>query len=56
MEADVAAAIQSIGMRINYDLVTQTVKELIRTLSMQNKVVAYLSFMPGVVEINRTLN
>jgi len=56
MEADVAAAIQSIGMRINYDLVTQTVKEIDAELSYLKQDGGILIFMPGVVEINRTLD
>ncbi|KAN0098389.1 ATP-dependent RNA helicase-like protein A [Hyaloscypha variabilis] len=56
MEADVAAAIQSIGMRINYDLVNQTVKEIDAELSYLKQDGGILIFMPGVVEINRTLD
>ncbi len=32
VDSDVAAAIQGIGMRINYDLIVQTVKEISRTI------------------------
>jgi ATP-dependent RNA helicase DHX57 len=56
MDSDVAAAIQSIGMRINYDLVTQTVKEIDAELSHLKQEGGILIFMPGVVEISRTLD
>ncbi|KAE8447273.1 hypothetical protein EG329_010967 [Mollisiaceae sp. DMI_Dod_QoI] len=56
MDSDIAAAIQSIGMRINYDLVTQTVKEIDAELSHLKQDGGILIFMPGVVEINRTLD
>lgn len=56
MDPDVAAAIQSIGMRINYDLVLQTVKEIDAELSHFKQSGGILIFMPGVVEINRTLD
>ncbi|KAL3423423.1 ATP-dependent RNA helicase ucp12 [Phlyctema vagabunda] len=55
MDSDVAAAIQSIGMRINYDLVTQTVKEIDAELSHSKQTGGILIFMPGLVEISRTL-
>jgi len=56
MDSDVAAAIQSIGMRINYDLITQTVKEIDAELSYLKQDGGILIFLPGVVEINRTLD
>ncbi|KAF8853678.1 ATP-dependent RNA helicase-like protein A [Acephala macrosclerotiorum] len=56
MDSDIAAAIQSIGMRINYDLITQTVKEIDADLSHLKQDGGILIFMPGVVEINRTLD
>ncbi|CZR65068.1 related to helicases [Phialocephala subalpina] len=56
MDSDIAAAIQSIGMRINYDLITQTVKEIDADLSHLKQNGGILIFMPGVVEINRTLD
>lgn len=56
MDSDIAAAIQSIGMRINYDLVTQTVKEIDAELSYLHQDGGILIFMPGVVEINRTID
>lgn len=56
MDADVAAAIQSIGMRINYDLISQTVREIDAELSYAKKEGGILIFLPGVMEINRTLD
>ncbi|RDW94876.1 hypothetical protein BP5796_00639 [Coleophoma crateriformis] len=56
MDSDVAAAIQSIGMRINYDLVAQTVKEIDAELSHTGQEGGILIFMPGVMEISRTLD
>jgi ATP-dependent RNA helicase DHX57 len=55
MDPDIAAAIQSIGMRINYDLILQTVKEIDADLTHLKQDGGILIFMPGVVEINRTL-
>ncbi|TVY38975.1 putative ATP-dependent RNA helicase [Lachnellula occidentalis] len=56
MDADVATAIQSIGMRINYDLVMQTVKEIDADLTHLKQDGGILIFMPGVVEISRTID
>ncbi|KAH6723759.1 ATP-dependent RNA helicase-like protein A [Leptodontidium sp. MPI-SDFR-AT-0119] len=56
MDSDVAAAIQSIGMRINYDLISQTVKEIDAELSHLKQDGGILIFMPGVVEISRTMD
>lgn len=56
MDSDVITAIQSIGMRINYDLIAQTVKEIDAELSHANQDGGILIFLPGVVEINRTLD
>ncbi|KAG9236565.1 ATP-dependent RNA helicase-like protein A [Amylocarpus encephaloides] len=56
MDADVAAAIQSIGMRINYDLVSQTVKEIDADLTYQKQDGGILIFMPGLMEITRTID
>ncbi|PQE09088.1 hypothetical protein CJF31_00010551 [Rutstroemia sp. NJR-2017a BVV2] len=56
MDSDVAAAIQSIGMRINYDLVCQTVKEIDAELTYLKQDGGILIFMPGTVEISRTLD
>jgi ATP-dependent RNA helicase DHX57 len=43
-------------MKINYDLVNQTVKEIDAELSYLKQDGGVLIFMPGVVEINRTLD
>ena len=56
LDADVAAAIQSIGMRINYDLIAQTVREIDADLRHQNQNGGILIFLPGVMEISRTLD
>ncbi|KAM3066619.1 putative ATP-dependent RNA helicase ucp12 [Clarireedia jacksonii] len=56
MDSDVAAAIQSIGMRINYDLICQTVKEIDAELTYLKQDGGILIFMPGTVEISRTLD
>lgn len=56
LDADVANAIQSIGMRINYDLIAQTVKEIDAELSYAKQEGGILIFLPGVMEINRTLD
>merc|ERR1711939_1045891 len=56
MDSDVAAAIQSIGMRINYDLITQTVREIDAELSHLKQGGGILIFLPGVVEISRTMD
>ncbi|TAQ88632.1 hypothetical protein B7494_g3056 [Chlorociboria aeruginascens] len=56
MDSDVAATIQSIGMRINYDLITQTVKEIDAELSHLKQDGGILIFLPGVMEISRTLD
>ncbi|KAK0123676.1 hypothetical protein ONS95_008688 [Cadophora gregata] len=56
LDSDVAAAIQSIGMRINYDLITQTVKEIDAELSHLKQDGGILIFLPGVVEISRTMD
>ena len=56
MDSDVISAIQSIGMRINYDLITQTVREIDAELSHANQDGGILIFLPGVVEINKTLD
>jgi ATP-dependent RNA helicase DHX57 len=56
VDSDVIAAIQSIGMRINYDLITQTVREIDTELSHTNQDGGILIFLPGVVEINKTLD
>lgn len=56
LDSDVTSVIQSIGTRINYDLVTETVKEIDAELSHLKQDGGILIFMPGVVEINRTLD
>jgi ATP-dependent RNA helicase DHX57 len=56
MDSDVTSAIQSIGMRINYDLITQIVREIDAELSHENQDGGILIFLPGVVEINKALD
>ena len=56
MDLDVKAAIQSIGMRINYDLITQTVREIDAELTHLKQTGGILIFLPGVMEISRTLD
>ncbi len=56
MDDDVRAAIQSIGMRINYDLFAETVKEIDAELTHANQKGGILIFLPGVVEITRCLD
>lgn len=56
MDSDVAAAIQSIGMRINYNLIAQTVKEIDAELRYAKQEGGILVFLPGVMEINQTLD
>ncbi|KAL8946209.1 MAG: hypothetical protein Q9222_007366 [Ikaeria aurantiellina] len=50
---NVADTIQSLGMRINYDLIANCVKYIDDQLGMDDG--GILIFLPGVVEINRTL-
>jgi ATP-dependent RNA helicase DHX57 len=45
--------IQRLGSRINYDLITDTVKEIDADLSHTQKSGGILIFLPGVAEINR---
>ena len=54
MEPSVAHAIQSIGMRINYNLIADTVRAIDAQLGMQEG--GILIFLPGTLEINRTLD
>ena len=54
MDASVASTIQSIGMRINYELLAQTVRQIDDELGDQEG--GILIFLPGVLEINRTLD
>jgi ATP-dependent RNA helicase DHX57 len=56
MDSDVASAIQSIGMRINYDLISQTVREIDAELTHLNQEGGILIFLPGTMEITRTLD
>jgi ATP-dependent RNA helicase DHX57 len=48
--------IQRLGSRINYDLLTETVKALDNDLSQTQKSGGVLVFLPGVAEINRACN
>lgn len=54
VEPSVARAIQGIGMRINYDLIASTVRAIDAELGSQDG--GILIFLPGVMEINRTLD
>ncbi|KAI4122520.1 MAG: hypothetical protein LQ347_006473 [Umbilicaria vellea] len=54
MEPSVAHAIQSIGMRINYNLIAETVRALDAQLGSQEG--GILIFLPGTLEIHRTLD
>jgi ATP-dependent RNA helicase DHX57 len=56
MDLDVKVAIQSIGMRINYDLIAQTVREIDAELTHLKQTGGILIFLPGVMEISRTLD
>ncbi len=51
---DVAKSIQNIGMNINYDLIASCVKYIDGQLDTEEG--GILIFLPGVVEINRTLD
>ena len=53
-DASVASTIQNIGMRINYDLISSTVRALNSQLGSQEG--GILIFLPGTLEINRTLD
>ncbi|KAK4203323.1 putative ATP-dependent RNA helicase [Triangularia verruculosa] len=48
--------IQKLGHRINYDLLTDTVKAIDEELSSLQKPGGILIFLPGVAEINRACN
>ncbi|KAI4184149.1 MAG: hypothetical protein L6R41_004940 [Letrouitia leprolyta] len=52
--SSVAGTIQSLGMRINYDLIASCVKFIDQELGAESG--GILIFLPGVVEINRTLD
>lgn len=56
LDASVAGVIQSIGMRINYDLIAQTVREIDAELKHQKQDGGILIFLPGTMEIARTLD
>lgn len=56
MDADIKTAIQNIGMRINYDLINQTVKEIDAELTHLRQDGGILIFLPGVMEISRALD
>ena len=52
--SDIATAVQSVGMRINYDLIAATVASIDSQLgSLEGGI---LIFLPGVAEINRTVD
>ncbi|KAL8669432.1 MAG: hypothetical protein Q9168_005979, partial [Polycauliona sp. 1 TL-2023] len=51
---DVAKSIQNMGMRISYDLIATCVEHIDRELGTDEG--GILVFLPGVVEINRTLD
>lgn len=53
-DPSVAATIQGIGMRINYELVASTVRAIDSQLGSQKG--GILIFLPGTMEINRTLD
>lgn len=55
-DSDVTTTIQSIGVRINYDLITQTVREIDEELSHASQDGGILIFLPGVAEIIKTLD
>ncbi|KAI9871701.1 MAG: hypothetical protein M1830_002596, partial [Pleopsidium flavum] len=54
IEPSVASVIQSIGMRINYDLIAHTVQQIDAELGDTGG--GILIFLPGTLEINRTLD
>ena len=54
IEPSVASAIQNIGMRINYDLIASTVRAIDSRMGDLDG--GILIFLPGVMEINRTLD
>ena len=56
LDTDVKSAIQSIGMRINYDLIVKTVKEIDAELTHLKQDGGILIFLPGTMEISRTLD
>lgn len=54
LEPSIARTIQSIGIRINYDLIASTVRAIDAQLGSQDG--GILIFLPGTMEINRTLD
>ncbi|KAI1005660.1 putative ATP-dependent RNA helicase [Podosphaera aphanis] len=56
LEPGIATAIQDIGGRVNYELITQLVKEIDADLTYHKKDGGILVFMSGVNEINRALD
>ncbi|KAL1302347.1 hypothetical protein AAFC00_002754 [Neodothiora populina] len=50
---NIGAALRSVGMKINYDLIAQTVECIDQQLGSQDG--GILIFLPGVAEIDRTL-
>ncbi|KAJ9627878.1 putative ATP-dependent RNA helicase ucp12 [Taxawa tesnikishii (nom. ined.)] len=52
-DANMGAALRTVGMRINYDLIAQTVQSIDAQLGSQDG--GILIFLPGVAEIDRTL-
>ncbi|RKF77229.1 putative ATP-dependent RNA helicase ucp12 [Golovinomyces cichoracearum] len=55
-EINVAAAIQDMPMRINYDLISKLVRTIDKRLTELKQNYGILIFMPGVSEINRVLD
>ncbi|KAF1815720.1 P-loop containing nucleoside triphosphate hydrolase protein [Eremomyces bilateralis CBS 781.70] len=51
--ASVGATIRSVGMRINYELIAQTVRQIDQDLGSTEG--AILIFLPGTMEIDRTI-
>ena len=54
ISSSLARTIQNIGMRINYDLIASTVRAIDSQLGSEEG--GILIFLPGVLEINRTLD
>ena len=52
-EMTIAAAIQNVGMKINYDLIAATVRAI--DTQLKDKEGGILIFLPGTMEINKTL-
>ncbi|KAL8815795.1 MAG: hypothetical protein Q9223_005103 [Gallowayella weberi] len=53
-DPDVAKSIQGLGMKLNYNLITDCVKYIDQQLGPQEG--GILIFLPGMIEINRTLD